>query len=212
MEKLRHTLLALATPKSGSRFLTKVLRNAGFKIGHESFKAEGTIGMFFAVEDCFYPGKHWTTDDQQRQRRSDYEFEQVWHFTRNPLKVIPSMASDQLPGGVWVWQERHTGISCGLYPKMLRAMRFWVAWNQFIENSDPDFFFRIEDIDQHWGDICDRLGIEGHPTVPKIPRDYGTAEKGPRRTVPTTWDEMKSIDNETYLRVREMAARYGYEE
>jgi hypothetical protein len=90
-------------------------------------------------------------------------------------------------------------------------MQFWVAWNELIEKNKPEFFFRIEDIDAVWPEICERLGIEDKPEVPPYPRDYGTVYRGQQAIAPMTWDEMKSIDNETYLRVREMAARYGYE-
>lgn len=213
MEKFHRKLLATSLPRSGSRFLTKVLRNAQVKVGHEALKSDGTVSMFFAVEDCWYPGKHWSTDDEERQRRSDYEFEQVWHFVRDPRWVIPSMASQQLPGNVWCWQERHTGISAGVYPKLLRSMLFWVAWNELIEkNEKVDFFFRIEDIDTHWPEICSRLGIDmqEYPTVPEVDRQYGTVEKGPKRNRPLSYEAMGAIDPAAALRVREMGHRYGY--
>ena len=59
-------LLILALPRSGTRFMKVVLRTSGFKIGHEMFKRQGTIGMFMAVEDVWHPGKHWSTDDESR--------------------------------------------------------------------------------------------------------------------------------------------------
>jgi hypothetical protein len=193
--------------------VSKALQASGVRVGHEKFKDAGTVGMFFAVEDVWYPGKHWCTEDEQKQRRSDYEFEQVWHFTRDPRKVIASLASTWFAKPTWCWQERHTGISCGLYPKKLRAMKFWVAWNELIEKNEKiDLFFRLENIDAVWPEICSRLGITGSPAVPAIDRDYGTIGRGQQAVVPVTWDEMKSIDNETHLRVRDMAARYGYEE
>ena len=212
MSKHNRKLLALAVPRSGTKFMSKVFRTSGVRAGHENIQSGGTVGMFFAAEDCWYPGTHWVGEDEQRQRRSDFEFEQVWHFVRDPLKVVASLASSAFAQYIWCWQERHTGISCGLYPKTLRAMLFWVAWNELIEKNNPDFFFRIEDIDAAWPEICERLGIEGKPEVPPYPRNYGTVYTGQQAVVPMTWDEMKSIDNETYLRVREMAARYGYEE
>ncbi len=212
MDEFKRKLLVLASPRSGTKFMSKVLQTSGVKIGHEMFKPDGTVGMFFAVEDVWYPGKHWVTDDEQKQRRSDFEFEQVWHFVRDPRKVIASLSSPFFARAIWAWQERHTGISCGLYPKKLRAMQFWVAWNELIERNKPDFFFRIEDIDKAWPEICVWLDIEGVQTVPAVPRDYGTIGTGQQAVVPMSWDEMKSIDNETYECVREMATRYGYEE
>ena len=168
--------------------------------------------MFFAVEDCWYPGKHWLGEDEHLQRRSDHEFENVWHFARDPRKAIASIASASYQRTTWPWQERHTGVSCGLYPKKLRAMQFWVAWNELIESNNPEWFFRIEDIDAVWPEICERLGVDGVGNGLGYPRDLGSIENVKQRPVPMTWDEMKSIDNTTYLRVREMAARYGYEE
>ena len=91
-------------------------------------------------------------------------------------------------------------------------MQFWVAWNELIESNNPEWFFRIEDIDAVWPEICERLGVDGVGNGLGYPRDLGSIENVKQRPVPMTWDEMKSIDNTTYLRVREMAARYGYEE
>ena len=203
----------MSAPRSGTQFLTKCLQASGVQVGHEKFRAAGTVGMFFAVEDCYYPGKYWVTEDEQKQRRSDFEFDQVWHFARDPRKTIASIASPWFANNVWCWQERHTGISAGLFPKKLRAMRFWVAWNELIEKNEKiDWFFRIEDINEVWPELCERLDIIGTDAVPAIPRNYGTIGTGQQQVTPMTWDEMKSIDNETYLRVRKMAARYGYEE
>jgi hypothetical protein len=125
--------------------------------------------------------------------------------------VIPSIASRFFQRAIWPWQERHTGISSGLYPKTLRAMRFWVAWNELIEHNETiDFFFRIEDIDAVWPEIRRRLGISGYPEVPRVERDLGTAEHGVQHVQPLSFEQMDAIDLEAAKRVREMAARYGY--
>ena len=212
MQKHQKDLLALACPRSATRYLQRAMRNAGIKVGHESFKRRGTIGMMFAVEDSIYPGKHWSDENEWRQRRSHYDFGQVWHFTRDPRKVIPSLASFALSSEAWIWQERHTGIDAGLWPKELRAMLFWVAWNELIEKNEKiDYRFCIEDIDSEWPEICSRMGVDSSKGVPNIPLDYGTVETGPRRTQPLRWDAMLNIDEKTAHRVRTMAERYGYD-
>lgn len=216
--KLRRKLLALSLPKSGSRYLTLLLKHGGCKVGHEMFKRDGAVTSFFGVEDVWYPGKHWTDDggveDESRQRRSHYVFDQVWHFTRDPRKVIASMASIQLPRVYWCWAERHTGVSCGLYPMELRSMLTWVKWNELIEKNEKiDFFFRIEDIDEVWPTIKERIGADQNLEIPDaLPRNYGTFETGPRKTVPLSYEEMNEIDPLAASRVREMAERYGYKD
>jgi hypothetical protein len=203
----RKELLVLAAPRSATQYLTMVLRNAQVKVGHEMFKRRGTVGMFFAVEDVFYPGRHWE-ESEQHQRRSDYVFDQVWHVTRDPRRTIPSIASTALNSQIWPWQERHTGISCGIYPKTLRAMLFWVAWNELIEeNEDISYRFRIEDIDEEWPEIRNRMGIaDEHEAVPNVPRDYGSS----RKLEPLSWDDMTAIEPTAAKSVRAMAERYGY--
>jgi len=153
VSKFQRKLLVLASPRSATRFMTRLLRSAQVKIGHEHMKRDGT------------------------------------------------------------WQERHTGISCGIYPKMLRSMLFWVAWNELIEKTgEAALCFRVEDVDARWPEMCDRLGIPYKPISSKIPRDYGACqETGPRRLVPLNFDDMEAIDLETAKRVREMAERYGYD-
>lgn len=214
MEPLRRTLLALSLPRSGTRFLTKVLRNCGIKVGHELIKRDGVVSPFFAVEDVWYPGKHWTDDggveDESRTRRSDFVFEQVWHVVRDPRNVIPSMATPQLPRFFWCWAERHTGISCGLHPFVLRSMKTWVAWNELIEQNETiDLFLPIEEIDAHWYTIREKLGIE-QMLVPEVPRDLGRVETGPREVKPLSFDDMRRIDEESAEAVIKMAHRYGY--
>jgi len=217
MEKYKRKLLILSVARSGTQYITALLRNCGFKIGHEGFKREGTVGMFFAVEDVWYPGKHWNDDDgfedESRQKRSDYDFEQVWHMVRDPRRVIPSLSCHTFPPYLWCWQERHTGISCGIYPKELRAMLFWVAWNELIEQNEKiDLFFRVENVADKWEEICQRTGIAAGTPIPDLgENDYGSQEHGPRRPTFMPWEKMESIDLEAAKRVREMAERYGYE-
>lgn len=208
-------LLALACFRSGTRFVWKALRQAGVKVGHEHVTRDGLVDGFFAVEDVWYPGKHWNDDlgyeDESLQRRSHYTFDQVWHFVRDPRRVVPSLASVQFTPLIWAWLERHTGISCGLYPKELRAMKMWVAWNELIEkNENIDMFFRVEDIDQRWEEMGSRLGLNPAPIT--LPRDYGTFEKGPRKNVALSFDEMRQIDSHAAESVIKMAERYGYTE
>lgn len=202
--------------------MTLVLKNAGLEVNHEGMNRDGTVGMFFAVEDCWYPGKHWNDDlgyeDESLQRRSHYDFEQVWHVTRDPRSAIPSLAAPHLADIVWVWTERHTGISCGLFPKILRAMKFWVAWNELIEKNEKIAFrIRVEDVEERWDEICERLSIDqtnpDHATCPKIGKSYGHIDHGPNKGYkPMTFQEMFDIDGPTAEAVVKMAERYGYTE
>ncbi len=218
MTLFRRKLLVLSSPAGGSRYFRLVLNNAAVEVNHEGMGRDGNIGMFFAVEDVWYPGKHWNDDlgyeDEALQRRSHYAFEQTWHLTRDPRRVIPSLAAPHMAAMVWVWSERHTGISCGVFPKLLRAMKFWVAWNQIIESNDIDFRIRVEDVESRWDEIRDRLGIVDpeYATCPQIPKDTGHHDHGPNKGYrPMSFDELESVDLETAKRVREIAERYGYD-
>lgn len=218
MAKFRRKLLVLSSPAGGTRYLTLVLKNAGLEVNHEGMNRDGTVGMFFAVEDVWYPGKHWNDElgyeDESLQRRSHYDFDQVWHMVRDPRHVIPSLAAPHLAPMVWVWTERHTGISCGLFPKILRAMKFWVAWNELIEkNESIDFHFRVEDVEVRWTEIRERLGVDPDMECPKIPKNHGHIDHGPNKGYyPMTFDEMRAIDLEAAEAVIKMAHRYGYTE
>ncbi len=218
MAKYRRKLLVLGAPRSGTRFMSRVLRNCGVQVGHEGFKPDGLVTMFYAVEDCWYPGKHWSTDeehpveDESLTQRSLFEFEQVWHLVRDPRKVIPSLASNVFSPSVWCWQERHTGIACGEFPKKLRAMKFWVAWNKLIEqNESIDLRLRVENFDTRWADICCSLDIAAGTAIPNVNRNYGTALEGQQAVQPMSWDEMKSLDADVAAEVKAMAHRYGYQ-
>lgn len=193
-------LLIVGCPRSGTRAISDALTTARFPVGHERCGPRGISSCFFAAKDWDYPGKHRGTPER-------FRFEQVWHQTRTPNKVISSMA-DKMPPSFWRWQEKHTGIPGNLEPTVKRCAIFWIAWNELVEKNYPGAWrYRVEDLGDLWPTMLERLGI---PWVPlQTSPDHGHNERKERHY--WTWDELRdALPTGIWDRLRKKAEEYGY--
>jgi hypothetical protein len=184
-------------PRSGTRFIRNILQNARFNVGHENMKEDGIVSCFFAVNDFWYPGNHPPYRDQ-------WTFDHYWHQVRDPRKVLPSMVV-ALQGHFWHWQEKHTGVPGDLEPALVRAGKIWVWWTEHILSTNPDWTYRIEDIDALWPQMRERLGVEAFPMY-DTPRNLGTHKKSQS----VSWEYLFRIDDKLFRRVRELGRIVGY--
>jgi len=197
---IRKRLLVTGAPRSGTRAIAAALTNARFPVGHERSGSRGISSSFFAAHDWHYPGVH-------RAPLKQYQFDQVWHQTRHPLKTISSMA-DKMSDQWWHWQEKHSQVMGDVEPIGLRCALFWISWDCLVEENHPGAWqYRIEDVKSLWPEMCDRLGIEPCEYTPG--EDHGHNKKKDDRHQ-YSWDEIKSIDIDVYDSLSEMAEGYGY--
>lgn len=160
-----------------------------------------------AVDDWFYPNQYVF----HGQRRSVLRPDLVWHVVRHPLAVVASISgfdSEGINPAWWAWQERHTGISperpwplLTVDEKIALAARFYIAWNERIEN-DPavSFRFRVEALPL--GEMAERLGLE-------LPDRISVPPLGARRAAGRLqWNQLGEGEEP----LRKIAKRYGYEE
>jgi len=199
---IHRKLLVTGAPRSGTRAIAYALTSAGFPVGHERGGPRGISSCFFAAHDWYYPGVH-------RAPLSRYRFEQVWHQTRHPLRTISSMA-DEMPITWWHWQQPHSRVPGDLEPIGIRCALFWARWSSLIEANHPKAWrYRIEDVEELWPEMCDRIGIPLAPYKP--PSDHGHSKKKDDRHQ-YSWDELKSINVKIHDQVRAFARKYGYED
>lgn len=202
-------LLLLGTGRCGTTSMSNLLRKAGLNVPHEVCGRDGTVSHYFSVDSEWYPAAPWQEKQGKKhvgERRSDYEFEHVWHVVRHPLKVIPSIA--RIFGGVdWEFYEDNGVIPRGIEPVMRRSMAFYLAQNNICE-AQAEYRFRIEDVASEWKRISRTLFNEEREMPQLRQMNKGT---GFRKALAITWDTLDKVDPKMAAMVYAMARRYGYE-
>jgi hypothetical protein len=167
--------------------------------------ADITISWMLGVDGDDYMGAH----EPYWNRHVD----EVWHNVRDPLRCIPSMAA-RIKGSLWVWQSQYTGLHPArpTFPnRRMFASLFWVKWNEEVERRGPVWQYRVEDINEVWPEMWDRLGEPLRPMDPRSESYRGQErEKNLPPIEPLTYDEIKAWSPSVCDEVRRMAARYGY--
>lgn len=105
-----------ACARSGTKYITDVLRELGYDIGHEVAKKDGSVGYHLAVikpENCF-------------------------HQVRHPLDQIASMGTQSHWGFMAevITVDNHDLLGC---------MQYWLKWNELCEEFCT-WRYRLEDL------------------------------------------------------------------
>lgn len=190
------SLLVVASPRSGTRYLKALLRAAGLDAGHECVRThrDAVVSSYYAVDDYCYHGLHG-----YREPRSAFRFGRVWYQIRHPLDTIGSLHT-RMAVAWWRWQEKHTGITPA---DPDAAARFWLVWHEKCAEQ-ADRIYRLEDIEMQWPSLMANLGREA-PFPEGVPRLGKTRSSRRMR-----WDEFASPW--VAEAVRKQMAEYGYEE
>jgi hypothetical protein len=219
-------LLVTGCGRSGTRYVTFVLRRLGLDVRHEEMGRDGTVSWCLAVTPDSVP---WGPSAKAA------EFDQVFLQLRHPLNVISSCMG--LRDESWSFISAH--IDCpASEPKLLRAAKYWVHWNELGEQI-ATWRYRIEELPEVFDEFCCRLdvGVE-RSVLDHIPSDVNTRRAGRavhlydelcellrvdtssvvRRYLvakqesheEVTWECLRALSPEWELRVRAKAREYGY--
>jgi hypothetical protein len=220
-------LLVTGCGRSGTRYLTFVLRRLGLDVRHEEIGRDGTASWCLAVNPDSAPwGPAATAAD----------FDNVFLQIRHPLSVIASCAS--LRQESWQFISEHIECPAG-EPIILRAAKYWFYWNERAEEI-ATWRYRIEELDDVFDEFCHRLRVEARRSVlERVPADVNTRRRGrgvhlydefcellrvdgsPRvrqrlgtaeAVQEVTWETLRLASPEWELRVRARAREYGYAE
>lgn len=183
-------LLITGSPRSGTRYVSSLLRQSGIRAFHERVGSDGSVSSLFAVDDFWYPG------NKNPMRRSSFDWTHVFHQVRHPLDTIASLAAMERPE-FWHWTQVHTGLGYEEDDAVVHAAKFWVKWNELAEKLNPEWTYQIES--DFWDEMCDRIGI-GRCEIPEV------AENGASRHGKISWDDLGSARGS----VEVLAERYGY--
>jgi hypothetical protein len=223
------TRLVLVTGcgRSGTRYVTFVLRRLGLDVPHERLGRDGMASWTMAVDASERP--YGPPSETVR-------FRQVFHQVRHPLAVIRSVAT--FGPESWAFVYAHTPCRPD-DPVVVRGGKYWLAWTAQADRSAM-WTYRVEALGEALPELCRRLGVPYRPAVLEVvPTDVNTRRRGrslhladelaerlrvgvPARLrgrlgraaapPPLTWEELEAADAELAARIRERALAYGYED
>lgn len=195
-------ILVTGTPRSGTSYLTALLRQYGLDIGHEHVKPGGTISGFFFVDHYWYPYGH----NKNAEKRAQFDFKVFIRLVRDPLRTIPSLAvlidkqykAANNRNEVWYPE---VGIETDKNRLLWSALNVWVKTHSFIKNED--LTLRLETIEEQWPDVQRILDIHEPFRDTPIPN---VSFKQPV----TTWDKLVAEDRVLAIQAQDLAKGFGY--
>lgn len=217
----KRKLLIVATGRAGTKWSARAWQKMGLKIGHEYVDTGGSCTRFFAVDGTNHPLFAQESPkgrmSHQGERRSDFEFEHIWHQVRHPLTCITSL-SLAFPRSAFEWYARYASIDPHHPDMRYVAMQFWFEWNKLCEDYASTTYC-IEDIDHFWPWMCEELDIKSDGKVPDISRTLNRSKRWSRPFVnrkaiqvapDLTWRDLDAIDPILSDLIKVAAERYGY--
>ena len=169
-------LLVVGSPRSGSMFITEMLRTWGMRICHERMGEDGIVHCAWLAErlknDRLIPGTG----------RQHYTFDRIVHLVRHPLRTIDSLSRELSPV-FWDWQERHSRIRVNDTNDLEKVAAFWCFWTDGCEilcdahirletiahlgkkvnaNTKPKHELKMNDLGAMKDEVRERMGNYGY--------------------------------------------------
>jgi len=194
--KNRH-LLITGCARSGTYYITNILKRCGYKIGHEFIKKDGACSWEMAVDTKKAPWDHG---------RNGYRFKHIFHQVRDPLKVIGSLYSSEPPQSFEFFREHIPEIKPG-DSRLTQCAKYWYYWNLLAE-AQAEWTYRIEELENVWGEMEMRLGKKlDRNVLESIPKNTNT--RGDCEYF--SWAKLEQeLDPDLYQKIRVLAQKYGY--
>ncbi len=173
-----------AAARSGTMYMSKLLNELGYKIGHEIVKEDGCVGYPLVIikpDNCF-------------------------HQVRHPLKQIASMMAHKS----WGFMEDVIDVpGRGLFG----CMTYWLEWNKLCEEFCV-WRFQIEQLPDIWDEFLEKIGhdkcdIPDVATDENSSKKSHYYEKFRYETL--TWDDLFECNRDLAQKISEKGQEYGYE-
>jgi len=172
--------------RSGTLYTTNILILSGYQVGHEFEEKDGIVS--------------WLHLDRAER------YSPVIHQVRNPVNVISSNMT--VP-------EKSLYRTFELIPEPKQKDRLYLAmhtWYYYCKEADrkSSWRFRIENLDNVYPELFERLGLKAPDQLPKIPKDVHTAKaRSDYRQL--TWGDLFQRDEVLAEKIRLLAKEYGYD-
>lgn len=179
--------------RSGSTYITRVLRRCGLDVGHHKLGRDGIVCGFYCFDVKKYPVKSHPVPRP--------EFDVLLHQVREPLASIASIQT----GRSWKWTGQFLPIPRDA-PVLTKSCYNWLIFNEEAERQAL-WTYRIEDLKGVWADLQRVLCFDKDydSAIFNVPLNVNT-----RQHDSITWQDAKLAAPEIYGDIREAAKRYGY--
>lgn len=192
-------LLIVGCARSGTLYISNVLKACGVHIRHERMGREGMSACDFAVMPKV---GRW------RVKPEDYQFRHIFHQIRDPLKVISSTyITEDIDS--WHFIIKTMPQIHVQDPHLVKCAKYWYYWNLAAE-SIAEWSYRLEDLDEKWDEFQERSELKlSHEVMRTIPRN--THSWGTENRKYFTWQDLQeALEPDLYQKICRLAKRYGY--
>lgn len=194
---MKKKILIVGTPKSGTMYITTLLKHLGLDFGHEEqLGKDGQSNWMLA------PGRGTTPPEGPSFKK--FKDSIILHQIRHPLDTISSCTR--------IGWNKHIFNHVPMdhtHSLIEQAMNLYYYWNRMAERT-ASWSYRIEALPDIWELFCTKIQ---HPElIPKknkikeIPTNINTAK--PYKKV--TWDILADKDRNLSHKIFTMAYRHGY--
>lgn len=162
----RKRLLITGCGRSGTKYVTHLLRRLGLDVPHERMGEDGIASWGMAVAA---DAVTWGVP------ASGYDFDHVFHQVREPRQVIASVTTFKPRS--WAFICAHTPIPLD-DPILLRAAKYWYYWNLEAEKI-ARWRYRIDNFQDVFEEFCGRLTLTPDRSVfAQVDADVNTRKRG----------------------------------
>lgn len=193
MEKKRK-LLIVGCGRSGTKYISELLKKNGFDVGHEQDGTDGIASWPMTITDGEDPP--WGPSFRE------YKFDAIVHQVRNPVKVISSCHT--ILDKSWNYIKKYIPIK-ETDSKLIMCAKYWYYWNLRAENL-ANFTYRIEDIDSTLPKLLKILRGKDYPSrLLDVSRDVN---RRPHCLI--SLEKVGREEKELYDKIINLSLRYGY--
>ncbi len=193
-ENTDYLLLIVGCGRSGTGYISTLLRECGLDIGHEVLGVDGTSNWF------------WTFDSSINCK---YHYKHIFHQIRNPLDVISSWYNNEIDHSyIWIFICSHVPEIDSNEPFLVRCAKYWYYWNLAAEKK-AEWSYRVEDIDAVISEFQSRLQVPLQvEKLQMVTKDYNHWQPIKNKI---TWQQLKmALSEEDFTNVQLLALKYGY--
>lgn len=193
-------LLITGCARSGTLYITKVLRLHGLDVRHEWNSNYGIVSWTMAVDSNKSP---WGPPSNK------YRFKHVFHQVRHPLKAMASQMTEGNKSWDFIyWMVPEISKDDSL---LVKCAKYWYYWNLKAEGKS-ELTYRIEDVASVLPEMSLRLGVQLDPEyLSKVRKTINTRHNKHLDRNLTWLDLRRTLPNKLYEKIVCLAKRYGYD-
>jgi hypothetical protein len=199
-------IIIAGAPRSGTLYISAVLRQLGLDIQHEVMGADGMVS-WFALLGRYFPR---------------IPPDAIWlHQVRHPLHCISSLGSIMFGNlrdlcevaGITLPHKLATSTLAERQYRWMRSgesisyrMGVWL-WCNRTAAARATRTYRVEQVPEIWDEFCSWLGVEPNDSAVTVPGDVNT-RAGMYKSL--TWEQLHDADAALCAEVQELGREYGY--